>query len=82
MVAGKIQLHLYGGTKKYIANLGWDYKMMSMKHKKALGCITFLKDNYLDIKEGKESDYMTGHCDSNSLITTNLIYNGLGGRKR
>lgn len=56
--------------------------MMSMKHKKTLGCITFLKDHSLDIKEGKESDYLTGRYDSNSLITTKLICNGLGGRKR
>ena len=56
--------------------------MMSMTLKKTLGCIRFLKDNYLGIKEGKEPDYMTGHFDSNSLITTKLIYNGLGGQKR
>lgn len=30
------------------------------------------------MKNGKESDYITGHYDPNSLITAKLISNGQG----
>lgn len=35
----------------------------------------------MDIKKGEESDYVTAHYESNSLIITKLIYNGLAGVK-
>lgn len=41
----------------------------------------FLKNVHVDIKSGKESDYVTGRSDSSSLVTTNLMCNGLGGWK-
>lgn len=44
-------------------------------------CIIFFKENYADIKKGKDSDYRTGHYDSNSPVTTKIMYNGPMGWK-